>query len=359
MIVLLAGVTFGIIEGPGRGWGSPLIVGSFAGGRGGAGRAAARRVAARRAPARPALLRERAVLGGDADRGRRVRRVRRVPLPQHALPAGRARLLAAARRAAHPADGRDDGRCCRRSRAGSWPRAAPGCRCWSAGPGSPRAVPAAHAWTPTPRCSWSSRRTWCSASASAWSTRRSRTPRCPACRVAQAGVAAGVASTSRQVGSALGVAVLGSLVTAQLGASMTAGSPTPPAPPGSSSSGAVWRCWSWAWFAGAQGWPFDVPWLIVLQRRPASIALGGEGAHHRVRRPGRLRRRDAVLRLLQGAAGRHEVVSPAAGCAGLRHRHVAVGGGVSGGSRPRARDGGRRCSAIPDRGAVRPSGWIG
>jgi EmrB/QacA subfamily drug resistance transporter len=36
---------------------------------------------------------------------------------------------------------------------------------------------------------------------------------------AQAGVAAGVASTSRQVGSALGVAVLGSLVTSQLGAS--------------------------------------------------------------------------------------------------------------------------------------------
>jgi MFS family permease len=29
MIVLLAGVTFGIIEGPGQGWGSPLIVGSF------------------------------------------------------------------------------------------------------------------------------------------------------------------------------------------------------------------------------------------------------------------------------------------------------------------------------------------
>jgi EmrB/QacA subfamily drug resistance transporter len=41
--------------------------------------------------------------------------------------------------------------------------------------------------------------------------------------VTQAGVAAGVASTSRQVGSALGVAVLGSLVTAQLGASTTVG----------------------------------------------------------------------------------------------------------------------------------------
>jgi MFS family permease len=41
--------------------------------------------------------------------------------------------------------------------------------------------------------------------------------------VAQAGVAAGVASTSRQVGSALGVAVLGSLVTALLGASLATG----------------------------------------------------------------------------------------------------------------------------------------
>jgi EmrB/QacA subfamily drug resistance transporter len=41
--------------------------------------------------------------------------------------------------------------------------------------------------------------------------------------VAQAGVAAGVASTSRQVGSALGVAVLGSLVTAQVGASVATG----------------------------------------------------------------------------------------------------------------------------------------
>jgi hypothetical protein len=38
--------------------------------------------------------------------------------------------------------------------------------------------------------------------------------------VAQAGVAAGVASTSRQVGSALGVAVLGSLVTSQLATSV-------------------------------------------------------------------------------------------------------------------------------------------
>jgi hypothetical protein len=39
---------------------------------------------------------------------------------------------------------------------------------------------------------------------------------------AQAGVAAAVASTSRQVGTALGVAVLGSLVTAAAGASFAA-----------------------------------------------------------------------------------------------------------------------------------------
>jgi EmrB/QacA subfamily drug resistance transporter len=34
MILMLAGVTFGIIEGPGQGWGSPLIVGSFVVGAG-------------------------------------------------------------------------------------------------------------------------------------------------------------------------------------------------------------------------------------------------------------------------------------------------------------------------------------
>ena len=53
--------------------------------------------------------------------------------------------------------------------------------------------------------------------------------------VTQAGVAAGVASTSRQVGSALGVAVLGSLVTAQLGRRRPRWvSPRLPGPPGSS-----------------------------------------------------------------------------------------------------------------------------
>ena len=52
--------------------------------------------------------------------------------------------------------------------------------------------------------------------------------------LAQAGVAAGVASTSRQVGSALGVAVLGSLVTSQLGARRSAASRRRRGPRGSS-----------------------------------------------------------------------------------------------------------------------------
>lgn len=35
--------------------------------------------------------------------------------------------------------------------------------------------------------------------------------------------------------------------------------------------------WVLAWFAGAEGWMFDVPWLIVLERRARSIALGPGG----------------------------------------------------------------------------------
>ena len=37
------------------------------------------------------------------------------------------------------------------------------------------------------------------------------------------------------------------------------------------------EAWLLTWFAGAKGWLFDVPWLIVLQRRPESIALGEQG----------------------------------------------------------------------------------
>lgn len=35
--------------------------------------------------------------------------------------------------------------------------------------------------------------------------------------------------------------------------------------------------WVLAWFAGANGWLFDVPWLIVLEHRPRSIRLEADG----------------------------------------------------------------------------------
>lgn len=35
--------------------------------------------------------------------------------------------------------------------------------------------------------------------------------------------------------------------------------------------------WIVAWFSGAKGWLFDVPWLIVLEKKPESIELDREG----------------------------------------------------------------------------------
>lgn len=43
--------------------------------------------------------------------------------------------------------------------------------------------------------------------------------------------------------------------------------------------------WIVAWFSGADGWAFDVPWLIVLERRAHSVALDGTGLHLRFAGP--------------------------------------------------------------------------
>ena len=72
----------------------------------GAHRPGALRGAARRAAGRRAVLPQCAVLRRRSDGRVRLRRVRRVPLPQHALPAGRPPLLRRPGRALHPADGR-------------------------------------------------------------------------------------------------------------------------------------------------------------------------------------------------------------------------------------------------------------
>ena len=53
--------------------------------------------------------------------------------------------------------------------------------------------------------------TSCSGSARGWSTRRSPTPRCPGCRPRRPASPSAIASTSRQVGMTLGVAVIGAI----------------------------------------------------------------------------------------------------------------------------------------------------
>ena len=108
VIVLLATLTFGIIEAP-----------SAAGPRRSSWRRSRRRrrrcvgparlrAAPRGAADRPAVLPLDPVRVVDRHLGRRVRRVRRLPLPQHALPPGRARPLAGPGRAGHRADGAHD-----------------------------------------------------------------------------------------------------------------------------------------------------------------------------------------------------------------------------------------------------------
>ena len=183
MIVLLAGVTFGIIEGPGHGWGSPLIVGSFAA-------AAAALVALLVVESRRAepLLDPRFFASVPFSAATLIAVAAFAALAGflflNALYLQDVRgLLAAARRVADPAHGGDDGRPAADLRADRGHARRPGSRSWSAGPGIAaggalllgpgRRHPAA----PDRRRVRGLRR-----SASAWSTRRSRTRRSPGCR---------------------------------------------------------------------------------------------------------------------------------------------------------------------------------
>ena len=75
---------------------------------------------------------------------------------------------------------------------------------------------------------------------------------------AQAGVASAIASTSRQVGATLGVAVVGAMITASLGGATHVGSASVIAPPGGSWPGAAFSCWSsgsWSPLPGRTGQP--------------------------------------------------------------------------------------------------------
>ena len=109
LIVLLAALTYGIIEGPGAGWGVPAHPGSVRPGGRGAGRLRPVRAPSRGPAAQPAVLRQCPVHRGDDHRGGRHGRAGRVPVPEHAVSAGRARLPGLDRRALPAADGGGDG----------------------------------------------------------------------------------------------------------------------------------------------------------------------------------------------------------------------------------------------------------
>jgi EmrB/QacA subfamily drug resistance transporter len=218
MIVLLAGLTFGIIEGPGRGWGSPLIVGSFVAAA--AALVGLLLVESRRAeplldprffasvPFSGATLIAVAAFSAFAGflflnalylqdvRGYSPLHAGLLTLPMAAMTA----LLP-------PISGRMVAR--RGSRRplviGGLGIAASGCLLLALDSGTPLVlVVAAYVVFGVG---------FGMINAPITNTAVSGMP------LAQAGVAAGVASTSRQVGSALGVAVLGSLVTSRLGGS--------------------------------------------------------------------------------------------------------------------------------------------
>ena len=98
IIVMLGSLAYAIIEGPAHGWYSPEIFGFFAASRGRARGAARLRAPARGTHGRLAVLPQRAVRGGQPQRGLRDRRDGRLPVPVHLVPAGRAGPVRAAGR---------------------------------------------------------------------------------------------------------------------------------------------------------------------------------------------------------------------------------------------------------------------
>ena len=212
VIVALSTLTYAIIEGPGNGWLSAQTLILFA--------VSLRRVhvpgrlraAPRPAADRDPLLPQRAVLGRQRDRCLRVRGPRRVSVPQHPVPPGGPRAVAASRRPVHAAAGADDAR----DRAavgasGRQPRRRPSLR--RPEPRSDRQRADPDAADARRRRSGSAARQLrrCSGSASGSINPPITNTAVSGMPPSQAGVAAAVASTSRQVGVTLGVAVLGAL----------------------------------------------------------------------------------------------------------------------------------------------------
>ena len=219
VIVLLATLTYGIIEAPSRGWSSAVILAALSAAGGGAPGAAPLRAPSRGPARRPALLPVDPVHVVDRHLGGGVRRVRRVPLPEHAVPPGGTRPLAGTGRARHRAHGLMtvvastlSGRMVGRR-----------------GPRLPLVISGVCSVTACAMLTGIEPATpfaWLFAAyvifglgfgfvnAPITNAAVSGMPR------AQAGVASAIATTSRQFGQTLGVAVVGAIVTSRVGASL-------------------------------------------------------------------------------------------------------------------------------------------
>ena len=128
VIVLLASLTYAIIEGPASGWASPKILVLLRSRRGGADHVPGLGAAARRSAHRSQVLPQRAILRGDGHRGDRVRGDGRLLVPQHLVPAGRPRDSARWRPGSTCCRWRRRWRSARRWPGGSSPPGAPGSR---------------------------------------------------------------------------------------------------------------------------------------------------------------------------------------------------------------------------------------
>ena len=108
VIVVLACLTYGIIEGPGRGWGSPLILTVFALALVGLAGLLVYGPRRARAVGRCPLLSLGPVQRRHGDGGGGVRRPGRVPVREHPLPPGSPRPVGPSRRPGHSANGGGD-----------------------------------------------------------------------------------------------------------------------------------------------------------------------------------------------------------------------------------------------------------
>ena len=241
VIVLLATLTYGIIEAPSRGWSSPA---SWPRSRRRGRRSLAPaplRAAPRRPAPGPAVLPVDPVRVVDHHLGGGIRRVRRLPLPEHAVPAGRTRALpgdaglatvplAVMTVLASPLSGRIVGR---------------------RGPRLPLVISGVSLVTASAMLTGTgpaTSSTWLLAAyvvfglgfgfvnAPITNAAVSGMPR------AQAGVASAIATTSRQFGQTLGVAVVGAIVTSRAGASVRADLSSASTRPGGRSRPAVRSC---------------------------------------------------------------------------------------------------------------------